>query len=357
MKTGQKPGFISQEALGARSFFYVGGTRMGTPGKEYMDGQMFVEAYMPQKVSQPYPVIFFHGAGQTNMNWLMTPDGRKGWADYFVEEGYVVYLAEQPSRGRSAYHYDPANPLIFHDLEDLKTRFASGRGLWPQAAKHDQWPGYGEAKEDAVFEQFARSQVEYLPDNQRSQELLLACMEELLSVTGPAILLTHSQAGPFGWNILDRYPDMVKAVVAMEPSGPPFSRDLSRPVAGNYGISDLPLHFIPQVEAPEDFELELLPAPEDGLVDGWVMKKTYKLPHFSGKPILLLVSEASYHAQFDHLTSVFLTQAGVPHDFVRLEQVGIYGNGHMMMLEQNHLEIAEWIHRWLVEKLEEERHK
>ena len=50
---------------------------------------------MPEKVSQPYPVIFFHGAGQTNVNWLITPDGRKGWADYFVEQGYAVYLAEQ----------------------------------------------------------------------------------------------------------------------------------------------------------------------------------------------------------------------------------------------------------------------
>lgn len=316
-----------------------------------MDGQMFVEAYAPREVRQPWPVIFFHGAGQTNVNWLVTPDGRKGWADYFVEQGYVVYLAEQPSRGRSAYHYDPENPLIYHDLGDLKERFASDRGLWPQAAKHDQWPGYGEADEDRVFNQFAKSQVEYLPDNKRSQELVLACMEELLSITGPAILLTHSQAGPFGWNILDQYPDMVKGIVALEPSGPPFSRNLSRPVAVNYGISDLPLHFTPPVQTPEDFELELLPAPAEGLVDGWIMKKACRLPHFIGKPILILVSEASYHAQFDHLTSVFLTQAGVAHDFVRLEQMGIHGNGHMMMLEKNNMEIGEWIHKWLTEKM------
>lgn len=350
MQKDQKPVFISQKALGARSFFYVGGRRMGEPGSQYMDGQMFVEAYVPEKVSRPYPVIFFHGAGQTNVNWLITPDGRKGWADYFVEQGYVVYLAEQPSRGRSAYHYDPENPLIYHDLEDLRVRFTSDRGTWPQAAKHSQWPGWGEVEEGRFFEQFVRSQVEYLPDNRKSQELLLACMEELLSITGPAILLTHSQAGPFGWNILDRYPELVKAVVALEPSGPPFSRDLSRPVAVNYGISDLPLHFTPRVQETGDFRLELLPAPGEGLADGWIMKEIHSLPHFAGKPILLLVSEASYHARFDHLTSAFLTQAGVPHDFVRLEQVGIHGNGHMMMLEKNNTEIAAWIHNWLAEK-------
>ena len=315
-----------------------------------MDGQMFVEAYVPNVVRHPDPVIFFHGAGQTNVNWLITPDGRKGWADYFVEQGYMVYLAEQPSRGRSAYHYSPKNPLIYHDLSDIRNRFVSDHGDWPQAVRHSQWPATGDMDENAVFWQFAKSQVEYLPDNCRSQELVLSCAEELLSITGPAILLTHSQAGPFGWNILDRFPEMVKGIVALEPSGPPFSRNLKEPVALNYGISELPLRFTPQIRNPKDFKLELMKAPENGLVDGWVMKDICRLPHFAEKSILLLVSEASYHAQFDHLTSAFFTQAGVSHDFVRLEQVGIYGNGHMMMLEKNNLEIAALICKWLEKK-------
>ena len=42
-----------------------------------------------------------------------------------------------------------------------------------------------------------------------------------------------------------------------------------------------------------------------------------------------------------------MTQLGVQHDFVRLEAVGIRGNGHMMMLEKNNLDIAGWIHDWL----------
>lgn len=347
MKAKRKPAYISQKALGSRSFFYVGGTVKEQQGKQYMDGQMFVEAYVPAEPTQPYPIILFHGAGQTNLNWLITPDGRKGWADYFVEQGYTVYLAEQPSRGRSAYHYDTDNPLIFHDLADLHKRFVSDKGGWPQSEKHTQWPGYGEETEEEIFTEFARSQVEYLPSNRKSQELVLACMEELFSITGPAILLTHSQAGPFGWNALDRYPDMVKAVVALEPSGPPFGLDLTCPKAKNYGISELPLHFVPEIHTPEDFALELLQAPESDLRDGWIMKDIHRLPGFDGTPILLLVSESSYHAQFDHLTSAFLTQAGVHHDFVRLPDQGIYGNGHMMMLEKNNLEISAWIHQWL----------
>ena len=39
---------------------------------------------------------------------------------------------------------------------------------------------------------------------------------------------------------------------------------------------------------------------------------------FKGIPILIVVSEASYHAPYDHCTSEFLHQAGVQHEFVRL---------------------------------------
>lgn len=55
---------------------------------------------------------------------------------------------------------------------------------------------------------------------------------------------------------------------------------------------------------------------------------------------MILTSEASFRATYDHCTSKFLTQAGVPNTHLRLESLGIQGNGHMMMLEKNNLEIA-----------------
>ena len=45
-------------------------------------------------------------------------------------------------------------------------------------------------------------------------------------------------------------------------------------------------------------------------------------------------------------TSLHLGQAGVKHDFVRLQDVGIRGNAHMMMLEKNNQEIAGFIAGW-----------
>ena len=36
------------------------------------------------------------------------------------------------------------------------------------------------------------------------------------------MLLTHSQSGPHGWDVADARPELVKAIVAVEPNGPPF---------------------------------------------------------------------------------------------------------------------------------------
>lgn len=346
---------IDQSALGQRGVFYVGGEYAGEGKDHYISNQMFVEVYVPKHVLHPYPIILFHGAGQTNVNWLITPDGRMGWADYFVSKGYTVYLAEQPARGRSAWHPAVNGPTTHHPVEIIRNRFTTGQGSWPQAKKHDQWPGNGEDWQDETFFQFVASQVEYLPSNEASQALVLEAGKKLLELTGPAILLTHSQAGPFGWLLADACPELVRGIVALEPTAPPFSRDLKNPTAKDYGLASLPLQYDPPVSSPAEFELELLKAPSDGLVDGWVMKEpARKLPRLQGLPILLMVSEASYHAESDHLVSYLLHQCGVEHEFIRLEDVGIHGNSHMMMLEKNNLEIADWILLWLEAHIRQE---
>jgi len=42
-----------------------------------------------------------------------------------------------------------------------------------------------------------------------------------------------------------------------------------------------------------------------------------------------------------------LEQAGVQVDYLQLADIGIRGNGHMMMLEENSDEIAKIIYDWL----------
>jgi len=71
-----------------------------------------------------------------------------------------------------------------------------------------------------------------------------------------------------------------------------------------------------------------------------------KLSNLAGIPILILTSEASYHAPYDHCTSKWLEQAGAKNTFVRLADRNIRGNGHMMMLEKNNIAIATWLEGW-----------
>ena len=342
---------IDQSFLGAKSVFYVGGEIAGAEGSHHMRNQMYVEALFPKEQTHPFPLVLFHGAGQTNVNWMITPDGRMGWADYFVSQGYAVYMCEQPSRGRSAYHPEDSGPRMYHSLESLQ-RFMSNTGAWPQSALHTQWPGEGTmAFRDETDRQFIASQVEYLVHNADSQRLTKDCGLALLREIGPAVLLTHSQAGPFGWLLADEAPELVKGIVALEPSGPPFSADLSSPIAKSYGIADLPLHYDPPIAAKEDFSLELLPSNDPQRNSGWILSEPApQLPRLMNIPIWLIVSKSSYHAGYDHLTSRVLRQCGVNHEFIRLEEAGIHGNGHMMMLEKNNLTVADLILNKLHEK-------
>src|SRR5215472_9732984 len=93
-----------QQVLSTRTYFYVGGKYTGAPGNEVLSGQMYVEKLQPRRVSQRYPIVLIHGNWQTATNWMQTPDGRPGWADYFLERGYIVYLVDQPARGRSPWN-------------------------------------------------------------------------------------------------------------------------------------------------------------------------------------------------------------------------------------------------------------
>ena len=61
-----------------------------------------------------------------------------------------------------------------------------------------------------------------IESNVETQQLVQNAGTALLDRIGPAILVTHSQAGPFGWLLADARPKLVRGIIAVEPSGPPF---------------------------------------------------------------------------------------------------------------------------------------
>ena len=100
------------------------------------------------------------------------------------------------------------------------------------------------------------SQLPAIEDFNQQQPLNRDALIALMEKIGPSILLTHSQAGAFTWPVADARPDLVKAIVAIEPNGPPFYQvefigapDWFKqgPLALPYGISILPLTYAPAV--------------------------------------------------------------------------------------------------------------
>ena len=201
-----------------------------------------------------------------------------------------------------------------------------------------------------MFDAFYATQVEGLESAVETQTLIQAAGAALLDKIGPAILVTHSQSGAFGWLLADARPKAVKAIVAMEPAGPPFhdavfDEDKNR----GWGLTDIPITYAPPVKNPTELAI-VQEAKADGpdLARCWSQADPpRRLVNLQNIPVAVVTGEASYHAPYDHCTSKFLAQAGVANTHLRLEEQGIHGNGHMLMIEKNSLEIAALLQKWI----------
>jgi len=351
-------------SIARQGYFFVGGKYSTVKDQQVMSGQLYVEFQIPSKQTHDWPIVMIHGGGQSGTNFTGTPDGREGWAQYFLRQGYAVYVVDQPGRGRAAYLADLYGGVTPPSLDNVQRRFVAPERyrLWPQARLHTQWPGTG-APGDAVFDQFYASQLPSIQDFTLQQVLNRDAIVALLDRIGPAIVLTHSQSGAFGWPVADRRPDLVKAIVAVEPNGPPFfditnvpapewfrdSATQTRP----WGVTAVPLSYAPPANNTSDLAILRQEKPDaPDLTKCWLQKsQARQLPNLQKIPILIMTAEASYHAPYDHCTVKYLEQAGVHSTWIKLADIGIHGNGHMMMLEKNNLDIAAVISTWLSKSL------
>jgi pimeloyl-ACP methyl ester carboxylesterase len=342
-------------------FFYVGGKPETVNGQTRVVDQMYVEFRIPAQQIHPYPIVMVHGGTRTGTTYTGTPDGREGWMQYFVRRGYAVYVVDQPGRGRSGYSSSDYGPSHVADMEGGQRRYLSQEkfNLWPQAHLHTQWPGSG-APDDPVSIQMVSGYVPEIVDFTRQQVLNRDSLVALFDKIGPAILMVHSQAGAFAWPVADARPQLVKAIVGVEPNGPPFYEVnfIGAPdwfkqgkLALPYGLSAVPLTYAPAIKDAS----ELTFAQEDkadapDLVRCWMQTGTPRqLPNLQKMPVMVLTSEASYHAPYDHCTVKYLSQAGVKPTHIKLVDLGIRGNSHVMMNEKNNKEIAAVIAKWLDE--------
>jgi pimeloyl-ACP methyl ester carboxylesterase len=345
--------------LAKDGYFYVNAKTKMIGGKAFITDQMYVEERVPARRTHAYPIVMVHGGTMSGVNYTGTPDGREGWAQYFVRQGYAVYVVDQPGRGRSGYLPDSYGPARNVDRANALPRFTAQEKFkqWPQAALHTQWPGSADA-DDPAAAQVAASQLPAIESFEKQQFLNRDALIALFERIGPGILLVHSQAGAFAWPVADSRPDLIKAILAIEPNGPPVhsvefigAPDWFKegPASLSYGITSVPLNYAPQVKSAADlaFVRDDKPDAPDKIVCWKQKEPARQLPNLQKMPILVLTSEASYHAPYDHCTVRYLRQAGIKPSVIRLAEIGIHGNSHVMMLEKNNKEVAGVIAQWL----------
>jgi hypothetical protein len=81
------------------------GTGGGSGPGLSMINQMYVQFMLPlaQNGKKHVPIGIVHGCCLSTKSWQTTPDGRMGWDEYFVRQGFDTYMIDQVSRARSGF--------------------------------------------------------------------------------------------------------------------------------------------------------------------------------------------------------------------------------------------------------------
>ena len=378
------------------SFMWVNVKRADTARGSFIGGQqMYVEYMVPARVRKPYPIVLVHGGGGQGLDWMGTPDGRPGWFQHLAAEGYRVYVVDRPGHGRSPQHPElhgaiPERPGTMEGLQGQFIFPVGGRNNPdPYRKNHTQWPGEGVPPAPDVAQFLASQGGSYVVNPQPPQAAgaaggrgagpagaapggggrgggapqgppmpanqqpagppNLAHMEwraagaELLDKIGPAIIITHSAGGSFGLLVAEARPQLVKATVMIEGGGSGFG-------GGNrYGMSTIPVTWDPPVKDVAEIKTRWV---ADAEIDGGGYflqdEPVRRLPNFRDVAVLTVTSAAGTASPGNPGAPAFLKQAGVRvAEELRLANVGIQGNSHMMMVEKNHREVLQPILDWL----------
>ncbi|ODU94022.1 MAG: hypothetical protein ABT00_04515 [Bordetella sp. SCN 68-11] len=298
-----RPGRAGPLRLRDMGAFHVGGREIelrGLPPRELLmaeGGQpVRVDPNGHYRVEQMYAqYLFWHGGGMTGTAWETTPDGRPGWLHYFVRRGWDCYLCDAVERGRSGFarvpEVWPETPVI-QTAEDIYERFRIGQP--GKAGQRSSQPYANTRFPVEAFDSLVRQMV---PRWTRTDSAVLE--RALLEKTGPAIVVCHSQAGVFGLRAAHARPDLVRAVVALEPAS------------------------IPTLEAHRPYRVPTL------VVMGDNMDTDPRWPRMRAR----IHDFAAAHGDVRLMS---------------LPELGIAGNSHMLMMDRNSLDIADLVHDWLV---------
>jgi pimeloyl-ACP methyl ester carboxylesterase len=291
---------------------YIGLETVMLPRGETLTGKhLYVEIWTPRQLRHPYPVICVPGGNSQGLDWMVTPDGRRGWALQLVEQGYRVYVVDRPGQGRNPFIPDIHGPFSAQapTIEQVM-RTAS----LPAASGHSQWPGSG-SKDDPAVLQFVASQGPGPANALGAENAWRHSGARLLDEAGRAIVLTHGDGATFAWVAADERPERIAALVMIAPPAPTAAGGRGGAAGSGARLTATPVAF----------------------------------ERLRNIPVAMVTPDVLPEGERNADTMTFLQQAGLTVDPLRLADAGVRGNGLYPMLERNNREalapIVSWIER------------
>lgn len=248
------PTCTSSETTYHRDVFYVGGRWINTTAGNITADHLYVEKLTPANgVQHAKPLVFFHGGAVSGVQWLNTPDNRKGFASYFLDQGYMVYLLDHTGAGRSSQQ-DSTDYVLWNTttVEGVSSGFTDPEAAptYPQAVLHTQWPGTGD-KGDPYFTAFSKWVIPFTENWQYGEYSMRASGCDLLELLGPSYLISHSSGAQYPVLLSNDCPQYVAGNINLEHSTQPFWNYGSTLNSGSdfrlWGLANTPLTYDPPV--------------------------------------------------------------------------------------------------------------
>ena len=270
--------------------------------------QMYVRYQVPVG-ELGVPITLIHGCCLTGKTWETTPDGRMGWDEYFVRHSHPTYVIDQVWRGRSAGDPSDINAVRSgkEPVDKLPTVFSAGHeGAWaifrfgkeyPQVMPGMRYPLAAQAE---FWKQMVPDSINSLP----TPNPTVPALSELAQRIGGTVLMSHSQSGiyPFQTAALSR--KGIAGIVSIEPGACPTPSDDMKPYAG------LPILV---------------------LFGDYVDQFPRWAPRLANCRAFIAAANA----------------AGGKAELLVLPDIGIKGNTHMLMQDDNNLDIADILLDWI----------
>lgn len=272
------------------------------PNGEFETGQMYVHYVRLSRPRGSVPLLFWHGGGLTGVTWETKPDGAPGWQHFFLHAGYDTFVSDAVERGRASWSRYPEiyrSAPFFRAKREGWELFRLGPSYQP-GGRREAFAGVRFPID--AYDQFAKQFVPRWVTNDAATQ---AAYDALVQKVCPCVIVAHSQGANFAFTAALTAPDKVKALVVVEPSA----------------------------------------APDPAMIDLARLKSVPHLAVWGDNMPAVPVWGRLVQAPNRYLSA--LRAVGGKVEVLDLPAIGIRGNSHMLMMDDNSDAIAGRIQHWL----------